>query len=154
MSEPTKLEELDTKNSYIYFGNLLPQEIQYASGLFYGLALKAKFDRDITHDARSPMPFSDGTIRGFQSQDVFEHISHSELPKILDEVFRCLQKDGIFRLSVPDYNSPLLRNRTVYDSDGNILCDIAMGGHVSCNFNEAIKVHFDAGGDAHLWFPT
>jgi SAM-dependent methyltransferase len=142
-------------DSYIYFGNLLPQEPQYKSGLFHGLALKPRFDRDILHDARSPMPFPDDSIKGFQSQDVFEHIPYQQITTILDDVHRCLRPGGMFRLSVPDYHSPLLRSRSVYDADGNILCDLAMGGQVSAGLTGPIKVTFTGGdGNAHLWFPT
>ncbi|MCW2284366.1 SAM-dependent methyltransferase [Rhodoblastus acidophilus] len=139
---------------YIYFGNLSPNEEQYKSGLFYAIALNKRFDRDIAHDARLPMPFETESIKGFQSQDVFEHIPYPELPRILDDVFRCLRTEGIFRLSVPDYNSPLLQKRSVYDCDGNILCDLAIGGSVSAKTSEGVKVAFAPGGDAHLWFPT
>ena len=104
-----------SENKYIYFGNLLPNEEQYKSGLFVGLALSKKYDRDIVHDATTKLPFSDNSIIGFQSQDVFEHIEFSKIPAILDEIFRCLRQKGILRLSVPDYNSPLLRNRSIYD---------------------------------------
>ena len=64
------------------------------------------------------------------------------------------EKGGIFRLSVPDYNSPLLTSRSVYDSRGRILCDLAMGGRVDCKLGEKIKVTLSRGGGAHLWFPT
>lgn len=139
---------------FLYFGNLFEQSPQYRSGLFHGLALHPKSDRDIHHDARLPLPFADGSILGFQSQDVFEHIEYEKVPKILDEVFRCLKPGGLFRLSLPDYNSPLLRRRSVYDAEGNILCDLAMGGRVKARLNGPVEVEFLPGGDAHLWFPT
>jgi SAM-dependent methyltransferase len=140
--------------TYLYFGNLYPHEPQYSSGLFRGLALVAKFDRDIQFDARSPLPFPDASIAGFQSQDVFEHIEYEKLSRIFDDIFRCLSPGGIFRLSLPDYNGPMLRRRSVFDSHGRILCDLAMGGAVTCAVNEDIKVRFSNGGDSHIWFPT
>jgi len=82
--------------SYLYFGNLFPQEPQYRSGKFHGLALSARFDRDIAHDARNPLPFADGSIKGFQSQDVFEHVEFENVSAILDEIFRCLKKGAYF----------------------------------------------------------
>lgn len=143
-----------TDITYLYFGNLYPHEPQYKSGLFHGLALVAEFDRDIAHDARKALPFSDCSIKGFQSQDVFEHIDYKGVPPILDEVYRCLTVGGMFRLSLPDYNSPLLSSRSVYDSRGRVLCDLVMGGRVACELNEEIKVSFGGGGGAHLWFPS
>lgn len=128
MTIPAKVDYSIVGDHFVYFGNLLPREKQYQSGLFYALALAPKFDRDLLHDARNIMPFSDRSIKGFQSQDVFEHIPYEKVPRILDDIFRCLRDGGIFRLSVPDYNSPLLRKRSAYDAEGNILCDLAMGG--------------------------
>jgi SAM-dependent methyltransferase len=139
---------------FIYFGNLYPHEPQFQSGLFRALALHPKFEFDIAHDASQPLPFADGSIKGFQSQDVFEHIPYEKVSGILDEVYRCLQPGGVFRLSMPDYNSPLLRNRSVYDSYGRILCDAAMGGSVSGNLSGSLDVNFVGNGDAHIWFPT
>jgi SAM-dependent methyltransferase len=139
---------------YVYFGNLWPHEEQYKSDLFRGLALTNPQDKDILHDIRRPLPFQDGSVRGFQSQDVFEHVDRQTVPKIFDEIFRCLASGGIFRLSLPDYNSPLLKSRSVYDSDGHILGDLAMGTAVSGRINGGLNVTFAEGGDAHIWFPT
>jgi hypothetical protein len=140
---------------HVYFGNLFPDERQYKSGLFHGLALTPKFERDIAHDARQPLPFKAGSIRCFQSQDVFEHIERDRIAGILDDSYGCLSPGGIFRLSVPDYNSPLLRARSVYDANGNLLYDVAMGGTLRSHMNgEGIKVELPPGGDTHLWFPT
>ncbi len=142
-------------DSFFYFGNLFPHEPQYQSGMFYGLALHKQFDRDILHDARSRMPFPDESVKGFQSQDVFEHVPYNEVPALLDDIFRCLRVGGIFRLSVPDYNCPLLRQRSVYDASGNILCDLAMGGRVSAELNTPVNIEIvGRKGDGHLWFPT
>jgi len=142
------------KAHYLYFGNLAIREQQYQSGLFYGLTPHPEKDRDICHDARDPLPFRDASITGFQSQDVFEHIEYGRIAFILDEVFRCLAPGGIFRLSVPDYNCPLLKSRSVYDADGNVLFDAAMGGSVSGKMNGGMEVTFPPDCKAHLWFPT
>jgi SAM-dependent methyltransferase len=155
MTSAMTINHSDITDFFIYFGNIFPNEPQYKSGLFYGLALTSKFDRDIAHDARLPMPFADDSIKGFQSQDVFEHIPYADVSRILDDIFRFLRPKGLFRLSIPDYNSPLLRKRSVYDYDGNILCDLAMGGKVSAHsLSGSVKVDLADGGDAHLWFPT
>lgn len=101
------------------------------------------------------MPFHDNSVKGFQSQDVFEHIPYECIATIFNDIYRCLSFGGIFRLSLPDYHSSLLRNRSVYDSNGKILCDLAMGGRVSSDMVGPIKVSWAGSeGDAHLWFPT
>lgn len=150
---------MDIKNQllgiqYVYFGNLLEHLPQYKSGLFHGLALHPKSDKDIQHDARDILPFESDSILGFQSEDVFEHLEYATIPGVLDEIYRCLQIGGKFRMSMPDYNSPLLRRRSVYDSDGMILCDLSMGGSVSASCNTTVTPSFMSDGDAHLWFPT
>lgn len=139
---------------YVYFGNLFPEEVQYKSGLFRGLALHPKYDRDIPHDARHPMAFADNSIDGYQSQDVFEHIEFEKVSTILDDIYRCLKPGGIFRMSVPDYNSPLLRARSVFDHTGKIIMDAAMGGTIRSDFVGNMTVSLPSTGDAHLWFPT
>jgi hypothetical protein len=143
-----------TEEKYIYFGSLLPDEEQYKSDLFRGLALSNPHDKDIVHDIRKPLPFQNESIRGFQSQDVFEHVERELVPKIFDEIFRCLVRGGLFRLSLPDYNSPLLRSRSAYDSEGNILGDLAVGATLTGIMNGGVDVKFAEDGDAHLWFPT
>jgi len=139
---------------YVYFGNLYPGEEQYKSDLFVGLALRNPQPKDILHDARTALPFQNNSVIGFQSQDVFEHIPYEKVPFTLDEVFRCLRPEGLFRLSLPDYNSPLLKSRSVYDCHGNLLCDLAMGGTVRGRMNGGLDVGFTQDGNAHLWFPN
>lgn len=142
------------RQPYIYFGNLFPHEPQFHSGLFRALALYPRFERDIEHDIRNKLPFPDESIQGFQSQDVFEHVPFDAVSGILDDIFRCLMPGGIFRLSLPDYNSPLLKSRSVYDAAGHVLYDAAMGGSVVGHMTGGLQVSFPDGGDAHLWFPT
>ncbi len=139
---------------YVYFGNLFPNEPQYKSGKFCGLALTPRFDRDIPHDARSPMQFEAGSISGFQSQDVFEHIEFEKIPAILDDIYRCLRPGGLFRLSVPDYRSPLLKERSVYDHKGRVVLDTFMGGSVGPGPDGKLQVRMPTDGRAHLWHPT
>lgn len=142
------------KAPYIYFGNLFPHEPQFNSGLFRALALHQRFDYDIAYDIRNPLPFPEASIRGFQSQDVFEHVQFDGVSRILDDIFHCLVPGGIFRMSLPDYNSPLLRSRSVFDCVGRVLYDAAMGGSVVGKMSGGLDVSFPEGGDAHLWFPT
>ena len=62
---------------------------------------------------------------------------------------------GIFRLSVPDYRSPLLRRRSVYDQNGCIIGDMMMGASFHYDVaSQSAKAKFTQNGDAHIWFPT
>lgn len=138
----------------IYFGNLFPSEPQYNSNEFHGLALDPRFDKDIEHNLNSRLPFADNSIEKIQSQDVIEHIPYDNNVNILDDVYRCLKPGGIFRLSAPDYGSPILKMRSVYDCNGNILADLGMGAAVSSSCNSMVLVKQPTNGDGHIWFPT
>lgn len=141
--------------SYLYFGNLTTGERQFASGRFMGLALFPQHSQEIRHDAREPLPVADGSVAKIQSQDVFEHLPYDSLPAILDDIHRALKPGGIFRLSLPDYGSPFLLKRCVFDEEGNILADLRMGGSVAWDRKgKRRRVEFQPHGNAHLWFPT
>lgn len=143
------------EDPYLYFGNLAEQEPHFRIPNFVGLALHPKGPRDIAHDLRNPLPFRDGSIRKIQAQDVLEHLPKDTVPAILDEIFRVLAPGGIFRLSVPDYHSPLLKRRSVYDSEGRVLADLMMATlAVYDRQTGSAKAEFAQNGDAHLWFPT
>jgi SAM-dependent methyltransferase len=144
-------------DTILYHGHLGRNEVQYLnSSRFIGLCLKPSHDREIAHDITQPLPLPDDFVSAFQSQDVLEHIAFDEAIAALNEVHRCLTPGGFFRLSLPDYNSPLLLKRTVYDHKGNPLADLAMGGRVSVkDLNSPVQVSFVGDpGDAHIWFPT
>jgi hypothetical protein len=150
---PEDLKRWTDKN--LYFGNIYPHERQYTVGNFAGLALKPKFERDIPHDAYRKFPIDDCSVAKVQAQDVFEHLEFDKIPAILDEVYRVLAPNGVFRLSVPDYRSPVMKVRSVYDEHGNVVADLMMGGRVRYDaVSQQRKVEFSAGGESHLWFPT
>jgi SAM-dependent methyltransferase len=148
---------------YLYYGNLGVTEKQFQIEKFVGLALYPKNDREIKHNALDTLPFDNESISKIQSQDVFEHLPYKSIPKIFDDIYRVMRTGGVFRLSVPDYRSPLLKRRSIYDYRGNVLGDLLMGAKVSYDYTEAqktgfnpehpIKVEFSGDGDAHIWFP-
>jgi SAM-dependent methyltransferase len=139
---------------YLYFGNLYPHERQYKNDKFVGLSLNPRHEREIKHNALDPLPFPNDSIQKIQSQDVFEHLPFDAIPGVLDEVYRVLKQGGVFRLSVPDYRSSPLRQRTVYNDRGEPLADLMMGSSVAYDHPaRGVKVKFLENGDAHLWFP-
>jgi len=140
---------------YLYYGSLGINEPQYKSGKFIGLALRSKHEFEIVHNAYDPLPVQDNSIAKIQAQDVFEHLEYSSIPKILDHIYRALIPNGVFRLSVPDYHSPLLRRRTAFDENGDPIADLMMDTQVVYETKSAQrKVIFKNNGNAHLWFPT
>jgi SAM-dependent methyltransferase len=139
---------------YLYFGSLGLHERQYQVPNFIGLALAPQHDREMRHDATAALPFGDASIGKIQSQDVFEHLPFEKIPFVLDEVYRVLKPGGVFRLSVPDYRSPVMKRRSVYDWRGRVTGDLLMGA--TPYFDETTgdaRVRFREDGHAHIWFP-
>jgi SAM-dependent methyltransferase len=139
---------------YLYFGSLGPHERQYQVPQFIGLALNPAHDREIAHNLTEPLPFADASIAKVQAQDVLEHLPIEKVPAVLDEIWRVLKPGGVFRLSVPDYRSPVLKRRSVYDSRGRVTGDLLMGAspYLDAGTGEA-RTRFSSDGEAHLWFP-
>jgi SAM-dependent methyltransferase len=139
---------------YLYFGSLGLHERQYQIPNFIGLALQPAHDREIQHSFADPLPFADGSIAKIQAQDVLEHVPFEKVPAILDEIYRVLRPGGVFRLSVPDYRSPVHKRRSIYDARGRVIGDLLMGAtsYLDRATGDA-RVRFSEDGDAHLWFP-
>ena len=141
---------------YLYHGSLYEYEEQYKNPNFHGLALKRYSPRDllITDDGKIPVP--DESVDAFQSQDVFEHLEPTSVVKTLNDIHRVLKSGGFFRLSVPDYRSPLLLKRTIFNYKGEALGDAAVGACAfTPDFDSEIRIkHLAPEGDNHLWLPT
>jgi SAM-dependent methyltransferase len=140
--------------TYLYFGSLGPHERQYQVLQFVGLTLNPAHDREIAHDLTQPLPFAGESIAKVQAQDVLEHLPIETVPAVLDEIWRVLKPGGVFRLSVPDYRSPVLKRRSIYDFRGRVTGDLLMGAspYLDAGTGEA-RMRFSSDGEAHLWFP-
>ena len=139
---------------YLYFGSLGPHERQFQIPNFTGLALEPAHDREMKHDLAAALPYPGSSIAKIQAQDVLEHLAFDKVPFVLDEIYRVLKPGGIFRLSVPDYRSPVLKRRSIYDARGRVIGDLLMGAasYLDPATGEA-RVRFSEDGGAHLWFP-
>jgi hypothetical protein len=85
---------------------------------------------------------------------VFEHLPFGRVSFVLDEVYRVLRTGGTFRMSMPDYRSPLLKRRSVYNTKGDVIGDLMMGAQIFYDpTRTAAAVKFRTDGHAHLWFP-
>tara|TARA_B100001093_G_C26611390_1_gene920357 strand:- start:56 stop:802 length:747 start_codon:yes stop_codon:yes gene_type:complete len=145
------------KELFLYHGSLSKNEPQYSDPRFVGLPLSSRNHyREILCDLNQKIPLPDCCADAFQSQDVLEHLEPEKVVNCLNEVYRVLKKKGLFRLSLPDYNSLLLKKRSVFNYKGEILGDVALGSRVlTDNFNSEIYcINISPPGDAHLWFPT
>ena len=143
------------RGKFLYYGNLGTHERQYKNENFIGLALSALHDREISHNAYDKIPVPDSSVEKIQSQDVFERLDVKAIPNILNDIYQVLVPNGIFRLSLPDYRSPLLRKRSIYDEFGNPIGDLMMGAKVKYDHKSSGRqVLFTEDGNSHLWFPT
>jgi len=140
----------------LYFGNIKKNQIQFRDGGFIGLSLNPSHFSEIKCDiSKGVLPFASKSVKYIQAEDVLEHIEFSDLVKVLDEIFRVLKPDGVFRLSVPDYNSVVLKKRSIYDFEGRVLADPLTGSSVFYDSkSEKTLVKHRADGNSHLWFPT
>jgi SAM-dependent methyltransferase len=139
---------------YLYFGNLGAHERQFQIPNFVGLALKPAHEREKQHDLTAPLAYADNSIAKIQAQDVLEHLAFDKVCFVLDEIYRVLRPGGVFRLSVPDYRSPVHKRRSVYDWRGRVTGDLLMGAEPYLDETSGdARMRFGGDGEAHLWFP-
>jgi len=120
-------ESLDyTKKIRFYAGDICDEVHKNIKGI-YGLSLYKMDSRHIKHDIREKYPISDNSIEIYEAEDVFEYIEKEKQIEAINEIYRILKPQGYVRFTLPDYNSPYLKRRTMCDSNGRFLFD-AMGG--------------------------
>ena len=151
-----KINFWSKRNPNLYLGSIQRNQIQKLEGGFIGLALAPSNFHEIRCDvSNSDLPFAANSISKVQSEDVFEHIEFAVLPKVCNEIFRVLKPGGVFRLSVPDYNSIVLKKRSIYDFEGSILADPLTGSSMYYDSrSEKTLVKHRQDGNSHMWFPT
>jgi len=49
-----------------------------------------------------PLPFPDESFRAIYTSHFFEHLKLSQVKYLFLQVYRCIKKDGVFRIAVPD----------------------------------------------------
>ena len=92
------------------------------------------------------MNLLDNSVDIYQSEDVFQHIGYEKIADIFNEIYRVLKPNGLFRLSIPDYRSDILYERSLKDNSGIIYHDPGGGGYYDHLNNKVVN-----GG--HVWFP-
>lgn len=120
----------------LYAGNI-PEKKKYEDWI--GLSLYTDDKKHIVQDITNKLPFTDESIDIFQSEDVFEHIDYQRLRSVINEIHRVLKKEGMFRLSMPDYGCDVLRMRSVLNEKEEIVFDPEGGGTID--------------NPGHRWFP-
>lgn len=138
-------ERLDlSKQIKLYAGDIC-DEVHMSEPNLYGLSINKADSRHILHDITERYPLPDNSIYAYQAEDVLEHIEISKLTDTINEVFRILKNQGLFRICLPDYFSPYLRNISMKNKSGNIIFDPTGGG----NYDEN-----GVSNGGHIWFPN
>ena len=120
-------ESLDyNKRIKFYAGDIYDKIHKNIEGL-YGLSLCTVDSRHIIHDVREKYPVPDNSIESYEAEDVFEYVEKERQIDAINEIYRILRPQGYVRFTLPDYNSPYLKRRTMCNKNGEFLFD-AMGG--------------------------
>lgn len=138
---------INLNNIYLYLGDMPIQRREYTKKNFIGLSLHQDNLYHIKHNINNDFPLKENSVDIVQSEDVTEHIEYSNLPQIINNIYKILKPGGLFRLSMPDYNCDILYNRSLKDDYNNIIFDSGGGG----NYDSINKKVINGG---HLWFPT
>ena len=143
-----KFEDIiNNKEIYLYLGDMPSDILTNTKINFIGLSLTNSNNYHIKHDIKNPFNLKDNSVDIIQSEDVMEHIDYKNLKDIINEIYRILKPNGLFRLSMPDYDCDILYDRSIKDKDGNIIYDRYGGGSYDLKNKRVIN-----GG--HLWFPN
>lgn len=98
--------------NYYFLAKRIPKErrLHFGCGSDYKLGfinLDMNNSADYYFDARNKLPFKNGTIKYIYSSHFIEHLSNDELMSHLQESFRVLQVNGVYRICVPDFVSAI-----------------------------------------------
>jgi predicted SAM-dependent methyltransferase len=147
-----KFEDIKYKDDInLYLGTLPEDEKRKSINKninFIGISDKLENYIHIKHDiSKENLDLSENSVKIIQAEDVLEHIDIENIENIINEIYRLLKPDGLFRLSLPDYNFDIYNTRTIKNDKGDIMFDPDGGGRFNKQTNKVEK-----GG--HLWFPT
>lgn len=133
-----------TKEINFYAGDIC-DEVHFSDPNLFGLSINKADSRHILHNITDKYPLPDNSISSYQAEDVLEHIEFAQLTDAINEIYRILKKDGLFRICLPDYFSPYLKNISMTNKNGDIVFDPTGGG----GYGEK-----GVSGGGHVWFPN
>lgn len=142
-----KVQDLD-----LYKDNqrpLVPKYLNIGAGDFYHpywhnldtpneyYAERQKGRLQILYDltSKSPLPFADSSIAIAYTSHVIEHIENEDVQYLFDEIFRCLEPGGYFRITCPDIDLE-------YDAYSNGDISFWRAPNAYGTFNESIEQCF------------
>lgn len=138
-------ERLDLTRKIVLYAGDIADDVHMAKSDLYGLSINQADSKHILHDITHKYPLPDNSIYSYQAEDVLEHIEFGKLVDVINEIYRILQPEGLFRICLPDYNSSHLSDISMRDKDGKIVFDPTGGGSFGVNGVE---------NTGHVWFPN
>lgn len=138
-------ERLDLSKELVLYAGDIADNVHMSNPDLYGLSIVKADSKHILHDITNQYPLPDNCISSYQAEDVLEHIEFAKLVDVINEIYRILKIDGLFRICLPDYYSAYLRDISMKDDAGNIIFDPTGGGSYGANGVENL---------GHIWFPT
>lgn len=138
-------ERLDLSKKIVLYAGDIADDVHMSEPNLYGLSINKADSKHILHDITNKYPLPDNSIYSYQAEDVLEHIEYGKLKNVINEIHRILQKGGLLRICLPDYNSAYLNEISMRDENGKIIFDPTGGGSFGINGVE------NAG---HVWFPN
>ena len=112
---------------------------------FIGLSNRMSNHEHIKHNITNKYNLPDNKVDIVLSEEIMCKIPFNLLKNSINEIYRILKPDGLFRLSLPDYRCDILDNRCEKDNQGNIIFDKGGGGTYDRNNKKIIN--------GTLWFP-
>lgn len=132
-----------SKNIKLYAGDIPAGRLSEED--LYGLSITKADEKHFFHDITNKYPLPDNCICSYWAEDVLEHIDLGQIIPAINEIYRILKPNCLFRISLPDYNSPRLKKISMYSKDGKLLFDPTGGGDLG---EEGVI------NGGHIWFPT
>lgn len=132
-SDYMTFEQLDlSKEIKLYAGDICDLYHLNEENL-YGLSINKADARHIFHNIMDSYPLPDSCISRYELEEVLEYIPRELQKSTLNEICRILKPESLCRITVPDFNSPYLRERTMMSQDGEFLFDAGAGGNYDEN---------------------
>lgn len=121
-------ESLDYSKMIRFYAGDICDDIHKSIEGLYGLSLRREDSRHIRHDVREKYCVPDNSVESYEAEDVFEYVEEEKQIDAINEIYRILKPHGYVRFTLPDYNSPYLKRRTMCDKNGKMLFDVGGGG--------------------------
>lgn len=137
------------KNIYLYHGEICDYDkrIQVTNKNFIGLCNYKDDFNHIQFDVKNKHDLPDNVISIYQSEEMLMKYDKNTVIDIINDIHRILINNGLFRLSLPDYNCDVLRNRSILGDNDEVVFDKTIGGQYDEENNRIIKQGIE-------WYPT